>query len=53
MAAPPFQAVPAMSRWPQRYFEAKRCRNLAAVIAPPARPATFATSAKLVFRPSA
>src|SRR3990167_334862 len=52
-AAPLFQAVPAMSRCAQGYWLVKRCKNLAAVIAPPMRPATLATSAKLVLRPSA
>src|SRR5450830_26426 len=53
LALPLFQAVPAMSRWAQGNLPAKRCRNLAAVTAPPARPATLATSAKLLLRPSA
>src|SRR6185436_11250483 len=52
LAAPLFQAVPAMSRCAHGNLPTKRCRNLAAVMAPPARPATLATSAKLVFRPS-
>ena len=47
------KAGPAMSRCAQANLAAKRCKNLAAVTAPPARPATLATSAKLVLRPSA
>src|SRR5574344_998857 len=53
LALPSFQAVPAMSRCAQRASPTKRCKNLAAVIEPAARPATLPISAKLDLRPSA
>src|SRR5580765_1580448 len=49
-AAPDFQAVPATSRWAHGYLDVKRRRNIAAVIAPPARPPPMLPmSAKLLF----
>src|SRR4026208_1693504 len=42
-----------MSRWAHEGAPAKRQRKQAAVIAPASRPATFARSAKLLFRSSA
>jgi glycosyltransferase involved in cell wall biosynthesis len=41
----PVQAVPAMSRWIQGAWSAKRCRNFPAEIAPPRRPPVLQTSA--------
>ena len=53
LAAPPFQAVPAISRCAQGMSPTNFCKNLAAVMEPPARPATLPMSAKLLLRPSA
>ena len=50
LCAPERHAVPAMSRWAQRSLSVKRCRNIAAVMAPPARAPTLAMSAKLLFK---
>ena len=48
LALPSFHATPAMSRCAQSNFFAKRDRKHAAVMLPPARPPTFAKSAKLL-----
>src|SRR5699024_6903286 len=49
-SAPDFQATPAMSRCAHRSLRVKRCRKLAAVMAPALRPPTLAKSAKLLSR---
>src|SRR6266542_1483677 len=49
---PSRHATPAMSICAQSYFFVKRDRKHAAVMLPPARPAMFAKSAKLLLRPS-
>src|SRR5690606_11552093 len=46
LSLPPRQAVPAMSRWAQRYALAKRDRKQAAVTEPAGGPPLLAMSAK-------
>src|SRR6218665_1366742 len=53
LAGPLLYAMPAMSRCAQRMPATNFCKNVAAVIAPPERPAVLPMSAKWLFRPSA
>src|SRR6218665_2570864 len=53
LVGPLLYAMPAMSRCAQRMPATNFCKNLAAVIAPPERPAVLPMSAKWLFRPSA